>query len=468
MPDRSSHPAVWLGIALLLTLIPLPLLGDLRHHVLPYVLLALFGTLLLYAGFLVLHHRDIRIDSRTILLGALLMRAVVFPLQPSLSDDAWRYVWDGRLLLNGESPYHHVPADELLSRYHDDWLAVQGYPETNTIYPPIAQLLFASSVAFAAPVHAGPDAAYYFYKLLVLAADMVGIWLLIGVLKRLRLPKRNALIYAWHPLVIVELAGQGHTDVFWVLAVGLAVAAYLRGEAGRGFPWLAFGVGVRLFPALIVPVWSRFVPKREVVAGALLSIPFLALLVVLFDPEAFNRYSTVASRFTNFYEFNGGAYLAAKSLLDGLHVAPSNRIAGLICTGVMLAGIAAVTLYPIRKRTVSTLIGRVLAIVSLQIALTSKVHVWYFVLPLYLLAIKPGTRLRAAWIWMGLAAPLTYLFYLSEPNHERLWVLIAEWGGGIVLALAGIVRSALTKKTPDSYVSRALTDNRSAVGQDDS
>ena len=423
-------------------------LGDLRHHVLPYVIIASSATLILYLGVYLFKKHQVCFRARDLFLVALLFRAVALPLGPSLSDDAWRYLWDGRLLLNGVNPYHHVPADSALSDFHDDLFALQGYPETNTIYPPVAQLIFAGSIALAQPFGEDPLVGYYIWKLFLIAAEMLALWLLLLLLKRMRLPLYGAALYAWHPLVVIEIAGQGHTDALWVLALGLALFGYTMGRAGGGVAGLGFGVGVRLFPLITLPVWLRFLDRRRAIVGGAIALPLVLTLALFLDPEVFNRYATVATRFTNFYEFNGGFYHGVKWLLDELMVKPSNRIAGGITTGLMLLGVVAITLWPIKRRTLSVLLSRVLGIVTLQIALSAKVHIWYFVVPLFLLALRDDRRLSLAWYWVALIAPLTYLYYATEPFQERALALWLEWGGMAFLILLGFLITWISRRKP--------------------
>ena len=50
-----------------------------------------------------------------VVLVALGVRGLVLGASPELSDDVYRYVWDGRVLLQGTSPYRHAPLAEELS-----------------------------------------------------------------------------------------------------------------------------------------------------------------------------------------------------------------------------------------------------------------------------------------------------------------------------------------------------------------
>lgn len=446
MGARSGGLALLCAAAMALCMAFCRFYGDLRGDAFAYAAAAVAATSLLYLFYLFLRKKEIRPGLRHILLVAALLRLLAFPQPPSLSDDAWRYLWDGRLTAEGINPYHYVPADPALASYHDDLFRLQGYPETNTIYPPGAQLIFAGAVSLGAPFGSDPLLLFYLYKLLLVAADLLAVYLLLRMLEKLRRPLAGAILYAWHPLVIVELAGQGHTDAFWVLATGLALYGFLFRTAGSGLPALGFGAAVRLFPLLVMPLWLRFAERGKRMVALLSALPFLLLLVPLLDPEALRRYSTVAARFTNYYEFNGGAYFAVKGLLDAARVSPSNTIAGAIITGLLLAGAAVITLRPLRRRTFSALLASAAAVVTLQIILSAKVHIWYFVLPLYLLAFRPDRPLSRAWLWAALVAPLTYLYYAVEPNRELMWVVVAEWGGFALLWSAGVVAERQKKR----------------------
>lgn len=434
-PERAHSPVFIVpGILVLALLVPLLWLGDLRSAQGPYLTLITLATLVLYLGFYLSGRWNAEPRRNLILVVALLLRLAMLPMSPSLSDDAYRYLWDGRLLLNGVNPYLHIPADPSLVRFHDELFRLQGYPTTHTIYPPATQIMFAAAVALAEPSGAGPGGAFVAWKLLVIAAEMLAIWLLVIMLERLGRSRRSALLYAWHPLAVVELAGQGHTDVFWALGLGLALYGYMMRSAGGGVPGLAIGGVLRLYPLALLPLWGRFLGARMWMLGLLLSLPVVLLLFPLLEPAALDSYATVLVRFTNYYEFNGGFYYAVKWIADELRLVPSNRIAGAIATGVQLLILLVLWLRIPGDRAMPALAWRALLLVTAQIVLGAKVHIWYFVAPLYLLPLVSNRALHRAWLWALLAGPFTYLMYVAEPLQENMIVLAIEWGGFALLA----------------------------------
>jgi hypothetical protein len=76
-------------------------------------------------------------------LGALMRLGLLFET-PRLSDDIYRYLWDGRVQAAGINPYRYIPADPHLAFLRDDAI----YPHINrrdyapTTYPPGAQMFF--------------------------------------------------------------------------------------------------------------------------------------------------------------------------------------------------------------------------------------------------------------------------------------------------------------------------------------
>jgi len=130
---------------------------------------------------------------------------VLFLMRPSeLSDDIYRYLFDGQVLLSGANPYHAAPLDALSSHSSLSGLAALiNHADLPTIYPPAAQFVFAAG-AFLGGV--------FGMKLFLIVLDILSCVLMARILHRLGRPQSNLILYAWHPLPVVEIAGSGHID----------------------------------------------------------------------------------------------------------------------------------------------------------------------------------------------------------------------------------------------------------------
>src|SRR5829696_7184499 len=186
------------------------LVFDLAHHLV--TTLALLG-----AAFLALLLAARRLEAmRTplggaILLGALLLRLPLLPLPPALSDDALRYLWDGKVAAAGFNPYALAPAAGELTPLRDDSWPRLPHREVPTVYPPLSVAAFSIASRLPFPLLA--------WKLMATAADLLGCWLLLAVARRGGLPEGRTIWYAWNPLVALEVAGMGHVDALGVAAV---------------------------------------------------------------------------------------------------------------------------------------------------------------------------------------------------------------------------------------------------------
>jgi hypothetical protein len=202
-----------------------------------------------------------------VLAVAFATRAALLPVQPSLSDDIYRYVWEGRVIAHGGNPYRSAPSSAELAALRDAviWPRV-NHPELATIYPPLAEAGFACIARLSPTVAA--------IKAWVVLADLT----LVGVLMRLCASRGGAaaaLIYAWNPLTLVEYAGNGHLEPVAMAPLALALL-WIRRRPVLSALALAAGVLIKLAPLLALPVLAARWPTRARWACALALIPGLA------------------------------------------------------------------------------------------------------------------------------------------------------------------------------------------------
>lgn len=246
MPGRPSRKYfAILGILSLVFYAGLSALGNLREHVTLY--LALHGALfLIYAVGIrgCVARGDVRgtetrprlISSEgilregvgpgvatrwrvspegVVLLFAVAFRLVLVPTPPSLSDDLHRYVWDGRVQTYGINPYRYAPAADELRELRDEAWTHVNHPEISTIYPPFAEgFYFAMAAVGLREVG---------FKAVLCGLDVGVILLLMRLLRKRGAPTVLAIVYAWNPLVIVEVASSGHVEPLGLILVILAV-----------------------------------------------------------------------------------------------------------------------------------------------------------------------------------------------------------------------------------------------------
>ncbi len=206
-----------------------------------------------------------------VLVLAAAMRVLPLATPPFLSSDLFRYVWDGRVQAHGINPYLYLPAAPELGFLRDDeiYTSVNRSEEAPTIYPPVAQIIFAaigqiwSSLAMV--------------KIVMAAFEAVAIGVVAWLLHKAGRPAAGVLVYAWNPLPIWEYAGNGHIDGASIgfMALALLVASTSR----RGLAGVVLGLAIlcKLLPAAIFPAfWRRW--DWPMLAGTLLVIVALYAL----------------------------------------------------------------------------------------------------------------------------------------------------------------------------------------------
>ncbi|MFQ5778830.1 MAG: glycosyltransferase 87 family protein [Terriglobia bacterium] len=274
MPRRLSQPLVLLLMAVLLEAVFLVLRGlhPLDAHVAELVATALAGGLLyLVAAWRMLTWRhSTRAALAVVLFAAVVFRLTLLPLPPTLSDDAYRYVWEGEVQLAGYNPYLIAPADpELVPLRPAEFDRLPG-KDIPSAYPPLTQLLFRLA--------AWLDGLATF-KLLSVLFDLATLLLIVGVLRLRGQPPVRALLYGWCPLVVLEFAGSGHNDSLALCALLLAHWLIIRGRPAVSIVALAAAALSKWFAGVLAPVFLRrtrwWGTPLFAATAAVLSLPYL-------------------------------------------------------------------------------------------------------------------------------------------------------------------------------------------------
>ena len=270
-------PATLIGLGILLLIIQLYLFGAHRHNRFYPVLISLLisGIPFVFAVWWTFRRQKFPAHTLSIILiGGALFRLILVPLDPpQLSTDIYRYIWDGRLQGAGINPYLYVPVDPRLVGLRDDSI----YPNINrkqyahTIYPPVAQIFFfvVTRVTQSIPGFKGA----------LVLLDLVTMGLIAATLKAIDQPAERVIVYAWHPLPILEFGGSGHIDALMICFIALALFARVNQKlAIAGFA-LGAATLVKFFPVILLPAiyqrWDKKLPIAFAATIALCYFPYL-------------------------------------------------------------------------------------------------------------------------------------------------------------------------------------------------
>lgn len=210
-----------------------------------------------------------------ILVGAAVMRLGLLFTEPTLSSDIYRYVWDGRVQASGINPYRYVPAAPELGPLRDPaiWPLINRADYAVTIYPPVAQALFLGIT------RVGENIVVMKLGLLLFEAATVAA--VIALLQRLAMPPARVAAYAWHPLPVWEIAGNGHVDAAMIALLMLSLLVFLNGRMLLAGVMATLGALIKPTALLALPVfwrpWNWKLPLAVVATIAIAYLPYLSV-----------------------------------------------------------------------------------------------------------------------------------------------------------------------------------------------
>ena len=360
---------------------------------------------------------------RSILVLALALRVILVPSFPNLSDDIYRFVWDGNLIVNGMNPYLYLPSELIVEQ--SGWTPNASHLFANlnsqeyfTVYPPISQLVFGLSSFLGGQALLSSTVMM---KIMLLLGEAALLFILMRLLTIYKLPAERLAFYALNPLVIVEVMGNMHFEglmlCFLCLAWWLMITNRLLGAALA----MAVSIGIKLIPLMLLPFlivywgWKRAFVFFTVIGCTLI----LFFLPVLLHLEFF--WSSIDLYFRKF-EFNGSIYYLLRWF--GFQIKGFNLIHIL---GPVLAlstlGIIAYLTVKYKAAKPASLPKYWLLSLTTYLILATTVHPWYLIL---LIGICMFTNYRYPLLWSALIV-LTYVNYSYSPYVENLWFVSCEY-----------------------------------------
>lgn len=387
----------------------------------------------LFLGAIFAMKRIVQLDSRSrtlsmgLIIGfALLFRLLLLPQTPFLSNDIYRYLWDAQLLERGINPYLYPPAANELASLHD--LEIYGkmsHKEVHTVYPPVLQGLFWTGIKLANFFGATPIVGV---KALWLLFDIVLILVLARLLIENQIDPRWAVLYAWHPLAVIEVASSGHTDVMGACFLLVALLFLKRERHVLGAIFLALGFLVKFVTVLLLPFIFFFSlhheqKKHNWRAGA----AFVAVIVLAYLPfmsAGENLYSGL-SVYSAKWRFNDALFAM---LYTPLHALLPDRL------------VIWLMIPPSWEITAETLMSRRIDLVLL---ITKAMMAIMFAA--VCLRLRQYLRARATVRWPQLALTLLSAFFLLSPTFQpwyMLWILplLCLINGGVDKTVSGLTK----------------------------
>lgn len=361
----------------------------------------------------------------------ILFRIALITSTPILEDDFYRYFWDGAVAAHGLNPYAHAPAEvqknknplipetallQTLAKDSGPIITRINNSEVRSIYPPLAQMVFAVS-------HELHPWSMVTWRVVLFFFDSLTMVILMMLLHRLNIPAHWSVIYWWNPLLVVEVFNAAHMDVILLPVLLAAFLLAIRNKVVWAGGMLGMAVGIKVWPILLLPLFLRKIsssPKRIMLAMGVFSIVAVGVLIPMLISGIDNKAGLVAYSLS--WEGNDSLFRLAHSgirgLLPILQVPPRHALltSRIVVFSLLLVWIG----WWIRHKVEDPLkfCDQCVWIIAALFLLSPTQYPWYFLWMLPFLTIRP----RRSLLLLTALLPLYYLrFYLDARHHANVF-----------------------------------------------
>ncbi len=348
---------------------------------------------------------------------------------PVLSDDYFRFLWDGELILNGSNPFEMLP-NNFQGDIPNKQALLDGMnsPFYYSIYPPMSQLIYFIGAVLG---RGNIEASVLSIRLMVLIAETFTIFFLPKVLKNLGKDPRLSFFYILNPLVILELSGNLHLEAL-MIAFLLGVIYFLSKKEfiKAGVVW-ALAASVKLIPLLLLPLLLRKLSFKNVISiGAICCLLFGLTWWPFYEPYVIANVKQSIDLYSKTFEFNAGLYYFLRGI--GYEIMGYNTI-GVLGPLLQKLGLLFIIIIAFWRKTNTweDWILKALWCFSIYFATAIIVHPWYICTLVFL---GSFTRFRFPMIWSGLVF-FSYSAYQSSSVKEDLSLIYIEYGVVILVFL---------------------------------
>ncbi len=425
---------------------------------------------------------------RLLAISAILFRLLILFSVPNLSQDFYRFIWDGRLILEGLNPYLYTPDSFIqngklpIAQAQELYSGMGALSSSHfTNYPPLNQLCFAIAALFSGKSILG---SVVVLRTLIIAADIGTLYFGKKLLERLKLPSNRIFWYLLNPFIIIELTGNLHFEGVMIFFLVWSLYVLHSGKWKSAAVILACSISVKLIPLMFLPLFfgyftstalidrkkrkrngisntsttlnidkvkqsaksqeittSSYIPRNAVFKlfsfYTIVTITTLFLFLPFLSIEFITNYSKTVGLWFGDFEFNASIYYLAREV--GFALTGYNEIItiGKVLPILSLFIILGFSFFK-QNNTIPKLTTSILLVFTCYLFLSTTVHPWY-IATLVILCVF--TKYKFPLVWSA-ALILSYLAYSNSENSEKLWIIGLEY----LIVFAAFIWEVLLKK----------------------
>ncbi|MGV6830463.1 MAG: mannosyltransferase [bacterium] len=414
-----------------------------------------YNSLLFLISFHLL--QKFRHNLKTLSYIAFGFRAVFIFAIPNLSQDFYRFIWDGQMILNGFNPYLYTPISffeqgnfpfEHANKLYHGMGSLSANNFTN--YPPVNQLLFTVAGLFY-----GKQLLFSVIglRLIIIAADFGVLHYGRKLLKRLALPEKQIFLYILNPFIIIELTGNLHFEGVMIFFLIWSLYLLQKGSWIKAAMVLALSISTKLIPLILLPLFWQWFMKRDsstelndekplgsaqvkshtstsflkrfsklVAFYGIIGLVNILLFLPFFSNEFITNYSKTVGLWFSKFEFNASLYYIAREIGYTFRGYNEIEIIGKYIPILVIIVLLILTFFR-KNGNLKELMTSMLLGLTIYFFLSTTVHPWY-IATLIMLSVFTNYRFPLVWSFIVI---ISYLAYLNANNTENLWIIGLEY-----------------------------------------
>lgn len=329
---------------------------------------------------------------RSLLFCGVVARLVLIVVEPYTSNDVSRYLFDGRILLEGLDPYRLAHDAPELVDLRAQWLPPSEHAKYVTLYPPLALVLYSAASSF------GTVYAVLAWKVLTALASLALLAVGYKVLKQAKLLRHLPLI-SLSPLLIFEAGEAAHIDVFSALSVIAAIWAWQYKRWLLTGAIIGIGACVKILPLFLILPLALYVKTWR--ARGLIAIGCFVTLFLVYGAALVSGLRPVGSISVFFAKWR-----ASSPLFYWLEPYLGQHTMLLLVLAIGLLGVSFLFVlgWLSRNKPSGYAFSLAQALFALPLMLSPVIFPWYLMPLAVIFALRPNLIVA---VWM-VALPISY------------------------------------------------------------
>ncbi|MGZ0016238.1 mannosyltransferase [Yeosuana sp. AK3] len=384
----------------------------------------------LYTALFILFYKLIQLNKQKFTLLVVLafgFRFLFLFAVPNLSQDFYRFIWDGRMIIQGFNPYLYTPESFILNASYPIFQAQELYEGMGVLngshftnYPPLNQLCFVIAGLFAGKSILGSAIVL---RLIIIIADFGTLYFGKKLLETLNIPVNHIFWYLLNPFIIIELTGNLHFEGVMIFFLVWSLYLINKGKWKLAAVIFACSVSVKLIPLIFLPVLlQKLTWKKSIGFYSIVGLLTISTFIPFIDKNFIVNYTETIGLWFQRFEFNASLYYVARAI--GYSFRGYNEIAiiGKFIPLLVITFVLIMSFFRKNKTTVE-LISALLLVLTFYYFTATTVHPWY-IASLLILSIFTKYTFPLVWSFVGI---LSYLAYANSNNTENLWIIALEY-----------------------------------------